>query len=122
MGVAVGMMLTPKRLAAVYDMLRAFPPFNRWKLPESSEVKFHLAKTKKWDADWWIVGERHNIRISQNRAGHLNTVICSMAHEMIHAHQRAAKTETPNTAHNAEFLRLADAVAKRYGWDPKSFV
>ena len=103
-------------------MLRAFPPFCRWNLPTAEEVKFRLLRTKQWDADWWIEGGRHHIRISEKRAGHMDTVVCSMAHEMIHVHQKISKTETANTEHNAEFMRLAKAISKRYGWDPQLFV
>jgi hypothetical protein len=44
-----------------------------------------------------------------------------MAHEMIHQHQQRQRTDTPNTEHNAEFMRLARAVCRHHGWDEKEF-
>lgn len=114
--------LTPQRLAAVYEMLRAWPPFGRWGLPAAGEMKFHLARTKRWDAAWWIDGGRHHIEVSANRNGHMNTIVCSMAHEMIHVKQRKARTETSGVEHNEEFRRLAERVCRRYGWDFKQFI
>lgn len=114
--------LTPQRLAAVYELLLAFPPFDRWRLPPAAEVKFRILRTKRWDADWWIEGGRHHVRISENRAGHLNTITCAMAHEMIHVRQRVSRTETNGVEHNAEFKRIADRICRRYGWDFKQFL
>ena len=45
-----------------------------------------------------------------------------MAHEMIHLHQRQARTETANTEHNAEFHRLTARLCRRYGWDEGQFI
>jgi hypothetical protein len=45
-----------------------------------------------------------------------------MAHEMIHQYQQRERTETANTEHNAEFLRLAGVVCRHHGWDEKEFV
>jgi hypothetical protein len=84
--------LTPQRLAAVYELLRAFPPFNRWGLPTGAEVKFRLLRTKRWDADWWIEGGRHHIRLSEERAGHLDTVAMAIAHEMLHVVLKPVET------------------------------
>lgn len=114
--------LTPQRLAAVYEMLRAMPPFCGWGLPPSSGVKFHVSRDRATDAAWWIDGERHSIEVSQARTGLLSTLIVSMAHEMIHAWQRIKKSETNGVQHNAEFRRIARAVCKRYGWDDHQFL
>ena len=112
--------LTPERLASVYELLRAFPPFHRWKLPPASEVKFHVAKTDRLHAQWWIDGERHNIQVSEKKHGHLASLVATMAHELIHVYQRAKGSET-NAEHNAEFRRLAAQVCRRLGFDPGQF-
>ena len=113
--------LTPERLAAVYDMLRAFPPFCRWQLPPASVVKFHILKTDKWQADWWLEGNTHHIRVSEKKHGHLVSLIESMAHEMVHVRQRIAKTETKGD-HNAEFRKLAERICKALGFDVGQFL
>lgn len=113
--------LTPQRLGTVYDMLRSFPPFSGWGLPPGSEVKFHVAKTKKHQAAWWIEGNIHHIEVSEKKHGHLETAVETMAHEMIHVRQRIAKTETSGVEHNAEFQRLALRVCKVFGFDYGQF-
>ncbi len=114
--------LTPQRLASVYGMRIQWPPFDKWKLPKVEEVKFRILRTKHWDADWWIEGGKHHIRVSQGRAAHMNTILKCMAHEMIHVKQRSGGTETKGVDHNAEFQRLAHDICKRYGWDHKQFL
>jgi hypothetical protein len=114
--------LTPQRLAGVYEMLRGWPPFCRWGLPHAGEMKFHLARTRRWDAAWWINGDKHHIEVSTGRHGHMNTLVCSMAHEMVHVKQRKDGTETSGVEHNAEFHRLARLICRRYGWDEKQFL
>jgi hypothetical protein len=118
----VSLPITPERLAAVYTMLRAFPPFNRWSLPKAEEVKFHIAKTDKWHAAWWIDGNTHHIEASAKKHSHLQSLVVSMAHEMLHVRQRVAKTETKGAEHNAEFKKLASSVCKRFGFDSGQFL
>jgi hypothetical protein len=116
----VRLQITPERLAAVYDCLRAWPPFHRWKLPPASEVKFHVLKTDKWSADWWIEGNTHHLRVSEKKHGHLDSLIETVAHEMCHVYQRIKKTESKSD-HNREFKRLADLVCNRLGFDRGTF-
>jgi hypothetical protein len=114
--------LTPARLAGVYEMLRAFPPYNRWSLPPSAKIKFHVLNTPHLHGDWWIDGSKHHIRLSKKKHGHLSSLVESMAHEMIHARQRVNRTETSGAEHNAEFHRLAKLVCKRFGFDYGQFL
>ena len=114
--------LTPKRLGAVYEMLRAFPPFSRWGLPPASEVEFHVAKTDKHHAAWWIDGDKHHIEISAKKHGWMASLLATMAHEMIHVRQRIAKTETRSVEHNAEFRKMVPAICRRFGFDPGQFL
>ena len=114
--------LTPLRLAAVYDMLRAWPPFYRWQLPVGAEVRFRVARTRQWHAQWWIEGGRHHIDVSAATHGHLSSLIETVAHEAIHVRQRIAKTETRGVEHNAEFHRLAKRICTIHGFDPNAFL
>jgi hypothetical protein len=114
--------ITSDRLAAVYDMLQTFPPFSRWGLPKAQDVKFHVAKTVRWHAAWWIEGNTHHIEVSGKKHAHLASLVCSMAHEMIHVRQRIAKTETNGTEHNAEFKHLGTLVCRRFGFDAGQFL
>ena len=114
--------ITPQRLAGVYEMLRQWPPFSGWRLPLASAVKFHILKTDKWHADWWIEGNTHHIRASEKKHYHLVSLMASMAHEMIHVRQRITKTETSGAEHNAEFHVLAKRVCKAFGFDYGQFL
>ena len=118
----MSLVLTPDRLAAVYEMLRAFPPFNRWRLPPGADIRFHVTKTNAHDAEWWLEDDRHHIALSEKRAGHIATIIRNMGHEMIHVKQRQAKTETRGVEHNAEFRRISKRLCQHYGWDLKEFI
>lgn len=113
--------LTPQRLAATYECLRAFPPFSRWGLPEAEAVKFKVSRHHDRFAHYTRIKARHHIVVSARFNGHFNTLASTMAHEMIHLKQGVAKTETHGAQHNAEFHRLANQVCRKFGWDPKSF-
>jgi hypothetical protein len=113
--------ITPERLSAVYEMLHAFAPFNRWSLPRAAEVRFVVSRARGHQALWWVDGGRHHIEISARKHSHLASLVESMAHEMIHAKQRATGTETKGVEHNAEFRRLSAMVCRRFGFDEGQF-
>jgi hypothetical protein len=107
------MKLTPKIIENIYAMLYCVEPFSSWELPLPEEVKFIV------DADPDVMGtylyddgetHAHTITISSARCGHLDTVIRTMAHEMIHASRW-------NTVTHA-FRNRAKAVANELGFDP----
>jgi hypothetical protein len=112
--------LTPARLAAVYDMLRAFPPFSAWKLPPASEVRFKLSQMKHCHAAYQA-GDPHEITLNPPLHYHLDTVVASMAHEMIHLGQELRGRAT-RAQHNADYRKTATAICKRYGWDIGQFI
>lgn len=112
--------LTPQRLAAVYECLRAFPPFSKWAIPPAEEVAFMVSRNAN-RGHYWHDGEQHWIEVSSKCTGHFDSLAKVMAHEMLHLYQKHSKTETPNTVHNAEFHRLAAVICKRFGWDVKLF-
>jgi predicted SprT family Zn-dependent metalloprotease len=69
----------------------------------------------------YLRSNTHFIVISTTKAGHFDSVVQVLAHEMIHLYQAVAKTET-NAQHNAEFRRISARVCRRFGWDPKTFI
>lgn len=113
--------LTPARLAAVYDMLRAFPPFDRWRLPPGKDVKFRVLRRKDFQAQWWIEGDRHHIDVCAPKHYRIDNLAATMAHEMLHVRQRLNGTETRGAEHNVEFNRLAALVCKKLGFDLGQF-
>lgn len=117
--------LTPDRLQSMYDCLRAFPPFDRWKLPKGEDFhQFRVTKHTDQQGHYtrYTGTDKHIIAVSSKTIGHFSSLAQVMAHEMIHLHQGIQKTETPNTVHNAEFRKIALSVCKRFGWDFKTFV
>lgn len=115
---AVGLPLTPDRCAAIYDMLRAFPPFKR--LPHSDEIKF-VVNGRRDVCGEFQSGSPHSILVSHAQHEHLLPVIESIAHEMLHLLQDARGTDT-KSQHNAEFWRLSKRLCDMFGWDLKRFV
>lgn len=112
-------------MAALYDAIRAFPPFCRLSLPEAEGVSFAVSKHRDRQGHYihetGPLTDRHFITLSGRQLGHLDSVAATLAHEMIHLHQAIAKTET-RAMHNAEFHAIADRACRRFGWDRKMFV
>src|SRR5690349_19060220 len=79
--------LTPDMLAAGYDFLRTTDPFRRWKLPEADELGFHVVRKAGLSADFGVEAGIPFIRLSEASNGHIDTVLASLAHEMIHLRQ-----------------------------------
>jgi hypothetical protein len=102
--------LTPERLRAVYECLRAFPPFSS--LPPGDQVKFRVTRHKDRHGDYYVDGV-HHIRVSARFIGTMDSLTRVMAHEMVHL-----KTGLP---HGAAFKRMARSVCKRFGWDVLTF-
>ena len=113
---------TPDACAAAYDCLRSFAPFKGWKLPSGEEVEFIVTRDpSKYGAhSHYICRDEHIIEISDACNGHLNTLMFTMAHEMVHLHQKRAKLVT-KAEHNADFKRRAKSVCRELGWDEKAF-
>ena len=90
--------LTPAVIAGAYGFLRATPPFRTWKLPPATEVEFVVSRHRMELGYHRGVRRKvrsHEIGISENCVGHTNTLLKTMAHEMIHQYQQRARTETP---------------------------
>lgn len=116
-------LVTPARLRAVYTMLLAFPPFNRWDMPKPETIKFELLA----DADHgeYSINEKDRVCIAVNPDTHLTLLqVCeSVAHEMCHVRQDA-KGRLPDIEakhHNTEFRRLARLVCRNLGFDVQRF-
>jgi hypothetical protein len=120
---------TSQQMAAIYEMLRAFEPFNTWSLPPARKVRF-VTDPKSWErrksptfGTHWVNSGRHNIYIKPHKT--LTGMIRTMAHEMIHAHE--AVNDVPSQhrnggyVHGEAFQRIADAVCATLGFRRKSF-
>lgn len=116
--------LTPDVLEAAYELLRATPPFDKWKLPDGDEVKFSVTITKAEYAQYQWDGVQHTISISMGKNGYIVSLLESMAHEMIHLYLEKMGWESKRASaiyHNARFRKFAERVCRIHGFDPKAF-
>jgi hypothetical protein len=107
-------------LAAAYDFLESTDPFRRWNLPPSEDITFRVMRDPSARGWHTIHKGRDEIAISSTCVKHSHTLIRTMAHEMIHVHERHAKACTSG-AHSAAFKRWAEQVCKVHGFDPGCF-
>lgn len=114
------MHLTPERVAAVYDCLRAFRPFSRWNLPESDEIEFRVGVQEDAFAHYWRENGQHAFEVSMLLVKDWQMLVETVAHEMIHLHQALRKTET-KAEHNREWHRFADQVCAAFKFDRDKF-
>ena len=116
------MQLTSSILVSVYSMLLPCRPFNGWSsLPPVEEIRFVVDTDdatmgtymyhEEDDREKW----QHVVTVSKGRCGHLDTVIRTLAHEMIH--MRRHRT-TKWAAHDAIFRRYAKQISAELGFDP----
>jgi len=110
--------LTADMLAAGYDFLRTTAPFSRWRLPEADELGFHVVRDDKLSADFGVEAGIPFIRVSEGCNGHTQTVLASLAHEMIHLRQYLTGDRE---LHGPRFKRMAARVCAAHGFDPKIF-
>jgi len=111
------MKLTASKLQAIYVMLTNLRPFDAWKLPHTNEILFQV--TNELDAMGTYVfddlQEKHVLTISKAKNAHLETVIRTMAHEMIH--MKRGKTKRWDK-HDQVFRNHARRIALELGFDP----
>jgi ABC-type oligopeptide transport system ATPase subunit len=111
------MKLTAGKLQAIYVMLTNLRPFDAWAMPPTDEIIFQV--TSELDAMGTYVfddlQEKHVLTISKAKNAHLDTVIRTMAHEMIH--MKRGKTKGWNK-HDRVFRNHARRIALELGFDP----
>ena len=112
---------TPARIAAMYELLRALPPFNRWKLPSAAGVKFGATRAKDTYGIQQRVLGRHHMWVARRIS--LPKFIETVAHEMCHIHEDSLVVQYSNGKyrHTKEFKRLAEQVCKKLGFNPETF-
>lgn len=115
--------LTVEMLAATYEFLKTTPPFNRWNLQDSEDIKFRVGKHNRQFASYRWNGKQHEVTMSAGCIGHTITLIQSLAHEMIHMHLEETGIESRGNerTHNAAFCKFAAQVCKHHGFDLKAF-
>ncbi len=120
------MELTPETLRAAYAYLDATPPFNGWNLPDPEDVEFRVTQKSRTHGETHtvILGGtkfKFKIDISGKKHNHTASLILTMAHEMVHVHQRYNKINLTRSTHGKDFMALAKEVCDAHGFDPGQF-
>lgn len=110
--------LTPDKLVAAYEFLRATEPFRGWGLPNGDEVGFAVVRDPGMFADFGMENGVPMIRVSEARNGHTVTLLATLAHEMCHLRQEMTGDRSH---HGARFRRMAAQVCRAHGFDRKTF-
>jgi len=106
------------KLAKGYDILRSTMPFRKWALPPSSDIVFKVSRDSNLDGKF--VAADRMIVISQKAHQRLESMLRTMAHEMVHLYiwRKGSKDRAD---HGAEFKRLAKLVCKHHGFEEATF-
>lgn len=115
--------LTVETLRAAYDYLNSTPPFNKWNLPDSEDLKFKVARDPNhfgWCTYWRGKKQRHVIAISSKCVGHTSSLMRIVAHEALHLHQYLTG-QSKGGEHNAAFYKDAETICRIHGFDQKGF-
>lgn len=110
--------LTHETLYGAYKFLCATPPFVRWNLPEAADVKFRVVRDRTLHGWHRCIAGKHTIAISGSSVGHTLSLVMTMAHELVHMHQ---KRTGMRVNHGLAFQKLAQQICKIHGFDPKAF-
>jgi len=114
--------ITENNIANLYSALIEFPVFDEYKLPPASKVDFVVVHDDTMCGEYQPPesGDPHIITISTAKCGHLDTVIKTLCHEIIHmiCYLESPKTEK-YVSHKGLFLKLQKRVANNLGYDPK---
>jgi hypothetical protein len=76
--------VSKKSILLAYQMLRGMEPFCDWKLPTTIQTKVVNDSTMYGCFE----DDPHTITISAARVWDVNQLVATVAHEMIHLHQR----------------------------------
>lgn len=112
--------LTKAMLAQAYDYLCEWPPFSKWNMPPSEDVKFGVIKRKDIYAQFYTLDKIPCIEVSAGRVGAHQILLSTLAHEMLHLHMH---TSCPDSGkpHGKAFQKFADRVCKIHGFDRLNF-
>ncbi len=116
--------LTPEVLCGAYKFLALTAPFRAWNLPDPDLILFRVVRDPAIRGHyraWSRAKHAHEIAVSARTIGYTANLIATMAHEMIHLHQKVTCMETRGAEHNAAFHKLAARICKIHGFDPKLF-
>jgi len=106
---------TGKTLEAMYLMLCQMKPFNTWDLPNTAIINFIVTSEEDSYGTYVYDDDIHIITISKAKCSHFETILKTLAHEMIH--MKRYRTNAWDQ-HDAVFRRYAKSIADEFGFDP----
>ena len=113
------MRLNSEVVKNLYASLYCCYPFTKWKMPLPEEIDFVVTSDPETMGTYmYDEGEKHEhtITISAARCGFMETVIKTVAHEMIHMSRSGTITDAW-LKHDATFRRRAHQIGKELGFD-----
>jgi hypothetical protein len=115
------MELTEDMLRGAYAYLSETPPFNGWNLPDAEDVSFVVAHSRKRQGRCHVRSDgKFKIEISDRYHTHTQSLMQTMAHEMVHVHE-FQNGLSQYWAHGKVFKALRDEVCVAHGFDPGQF-
>jgi hypothetical protein len=120
------MKLTKDVLRAAYAYLAETEPFVGWNLPDAEDVEFKVTQKSRVQGEMhtYVVGDnafKFRIDVSDIKHNHTFSLMMTMAHEMVHVHQRRNCINLTAKAHGQDFMVLAAEVCAAHGFDPGQF-
>ena len=109
-------LVTRSTCIAVYELLIQLPPIKAWRLPPSKDILFVVRNMP--DIYGMFEPDPHKITLSSAKHAHLDTVIRTIAHEMIHLHLYIRKDHDWDK-HTKTLLDCAAKVSHTLCFDPK---
>lgn len=117
--------ITPMLMELTYELLRASPPFNKWKLPHADDIAFRVTASTTEYGEFCFETVRkkqkhHTIGVSIVGVRSLDKLIETMAHEMCHLREFILGARS-DVLHGKAFQKLADQVCARHGFKRGTF-
>lgn len=116
------MKVTPENARAAYAFLAETEPFVGWNLPDADDIRFFVeAHASHCGICNRYIPSGFSIGITDSRHWHSNSLLMTMAHEMIHVHEYQTGLRVTSTKHGKVFKALAKEVCDAHGFDPGQF-
>jgi predicted SprT family Zn-dependent metalloprotease len=107
---------------AAYELLKATPPFHRWKLPPVDQIAFHLTGSPTIRGTCSLSRNKDMFLLEVSQVCHhtVEELMKTLAHEMCHLREFMIGVR-PDVEHGREFRKLADQVCKAHQFDRGMF-
>ena len=116
--------ITPEMAEAAYNYLKTTPPFKRWGLPSSHKIEWMITRNNGYMGRCTSYNHTDNkftIEISLVKVTNTESLIETMAHEMIHMRQRIVNGFKSSQGHGKDFQKMADQVCRKHGFNRDYF-